>query len=148
MTERKENRTLREKREARRTSRSKKEKRPVGRFFFLEQVTRVELAGNSLGSCRHTARRHLLLAVSFNSFFIIRIFFSNVNGFSFHFSFFYAFSISRHSLHVPKNSNAYPSIINSSCACVFIPPFCSPITSTSANFPHITHRPWQCGITL
>ena len=27
--------------------------------FILEQVTRVELAGNSLGSCRHTARRHL-----------------------------------------------------------------------------------------
>ena len=26
---------------------------------WLEQVTRVELAGNSLGSCRHTARRHL-----------------------------------------------------------------------------------------
>ena len=36
-----------------------KEKRPVGTFFFLEQVTRVELAGSSLGSCRHTARRHL-----------------------------------------------------------------------------------------
>ena len=30
-----------------------------GVLFFLEQVTRVELAGNSLGSCRHTARRHL-----------------------------------------------------------------------------------------
>ena len=29
--------------------------------FILEQVTRVELAGNSLGSCRHTARRHLQL---------------------------------------------------------------------------------------
>ena len=27
--------------------------------FLMEQVTRVELAGNSLGSCRHTARRHL-----------------------------------------------------------------------------------------
>lgn len=27
--------------------------------FPLEQVTRVELAGSSLGSCRHTARRHL-----------------------------------------------------------------------------------------
>ena len=25
---------------------------------WLERVTRVELAGNSLGSCRHTARRH------------------------------------------------------------------------------------------
>ena len=32
---------------------------PAGAFLFLEQVTRVELAGNSLGSCRHTARRHL-----------------------------------------------------------------------------------------
>ena len=31
----------------------------MGAFLFLEQVTRVELAGNSLGSCRHTARRHL-----------------------------------------------------------------------------------------
>ncbi len=29
--------------------------------FSVEQVTRVELAGNSLGSCRHTARRHLHL---------------------------------------------------------------------------------------
>ena len=28
-------------------------------YTDLEQVTRVELAGNSLGSCRHTARRHL-----------------------------------------------------------------------------------------
>ena len=28
----------------------------------MEQVTRVELAGNSLGSCRHTARRHLLFS--------------------------------------------------------------------------------------
>ena len=32
-------------------------KRPT---FILEQATRVELAGSSLGSCRHTARRRLL----------------------------------------------------------------------------------------
>ena len=41
-----------------------KEKRTaMGAFLFLEQVTRVELAGNSLGSCRHTARRHLRFAL-------------------------------------------------------------------------------------
>ena len=33
----------------------------MGCFSLLEQVTRVELAGSSLGSCRHTARRHLLI---------------------------------------------------------------------------------------
>lgn len=32
----------------------------------MEQVTRVELAGNSLGSCRHTARRHLRLCYTGN----------------------------------------------------------------------------------
>ncbi len=36
-----------------------KTKAPSKGALFLEQVTRVELAGNSLGSCRHTARRHL-----------------------------------------------------------------------------------------
>ena len=30
-----------------------------GTLFLLEQATRVELAGSSLGSCRHTARRRL-----------------------------------------------------------------------------------------
>ncbi len=43
--------------------------------FVLEQVTRVELAGNSLGSCRHTARRHLHCS------YIIYAFTKNVNRF-------------------------------------------------------------------
>ena len=50
---------------------------------WLEQVTRVELAGNSLGSCRHTARRHL----HFHCVPIILVFFSFVNGFFPPFSF-------------------------------------------------------------
>ena len=65
-----------------------KEKRPVGTFVFLEQVTRVELAGNSLGSCRHTARRHLLLflfVAKINicpiNMLIIAVFKANVNDF-------------------------------------------------------------------
>ena len=52
---------------------------------WLEQVTRVELAGNSLGSCRHTARRHLHRCAKPLSFglthFIIYPFFANVNDF-------------------------------------------------------------------
>ena len=44
-------------------------KRPT---FILEQATRVELAGSSLGSCRHTARRRLLVfyALYYTPFFI------------------------------------------------------------------------------
>ena len=38
-----------------------KQKSTTRVLFVLEQATRVELAGNSLGSCRHTARRHLLI---------------------------------------------------------------------------------------
>ena len=48
----------------------------LGAFLFLEQVTRVELAGNSLGSCRHTARRHLHYSL------IIYLFSCLVNAFS------------------------------------------------------------------
>ena len=54
----------------------------------LEQVTRVELAGTSLGSCRHTARRHLLLflfVAKINicpiNMLIIAVFKANVNNF-------------------------------------------------------------------
>ena len=54
-------------------------------YTDLEQVTRVELAGNSLGSCRHTARRHLLILAPKKVFsltlFIIPVFPLNVNGF-------------------------------------------------------------------
>ena len=53
----------------------------VGRFvrptFILEQATRVELAGSSLGSCRHTARRRLL----FFRIVIIFFFLAFVNDF-------------------------------------------------------------------
>ena len=42
----------------------------LGAFLFLEQVTRVELAGNSLGSCRHTARRHLHYNNNYIPFFL------------------------------------------------------------------------------
>ena len=48
---------------------------------FLEQVTRVELAGNSLGSCRHTARRRLQNAKFSLSVFIISSFYPFVNAF-------------------------------------------------------------------
>ena len=51
---------------------------------WLEQVTRVELAGNSLGSCRHTARRHL----RFDCVLIIQVFLVIVNGFCNYFRFF------------------------------------------------------------
>ena len=64
---------------------SKKKRTHEGCVFFLEQVTRVELAGNSLGSCRHTARRHLHkycvfiiqgLSVKVNDFSLTFLFFS------------------------------------------------------------------------
>ena len=52
---------------------------------WLEQVTRVELAGNSLGSCRHTARRHLHFFRALSSFSlnapIISVFQGIVNAF-------------------------------------------------------------------
>ena len=58
----------------------------VNACSLMEQVTRVELAGNSLGSCRHTARRHLLMlrqakhSAPLNAF-IIYPFYENVNAF-------------------------------------------------------------------
>ncbi len=41
---------------------SSKQKSTTRVLFVLEQATRVELARSSLGSCRHTARRRLLIS--------------------------------------------------------------------------------------
>ena len=130
---------------------------------WLEQATRVELAGNSLGSCRHTARRHLHClrrnGLSASTLLIIYPFQQNVNGFSPPFALFFSTKYSAaqplsfayvrnpyarpvlalHSLQVPKNSTLYPSTKNPLHAFTESPLEGNPSAATSATLPHVKH---------
>ena len=117
---------------------------------WLEQVTRVELAGNSLGSCRHTARRHLQLCASnqaprstqrtyYISFlckcqrFLISILNSPRKNCQ-------LFTSSWQFLHTPKNSTLYPRTENPCSAVARKTLSSNPAVFTSATLPQHSQR--------